>query len=126
MTKHIVSTEHAPKAIGPYSQAVQQAEMLFVSGQLPLNPATGKLADGIEAQTQQCLENIKAILTAAGSDLSKVVKTTIFLKDLDNFQVVNQIYGSYFTESYPARSTVQIARLPLEAAVEIEAIATIQ
>lgn len=123
MSKQIISTEQAPKAIGPYSQANKLGNLVFVSGQLPLNPDTGKMPAGIEAQAKQCLENLDAILTASGSDLSKIVKTTIFLQDLSNFQVVNQIYGSYFSGDYPARSTVQVARLPLDAEIEIEAVA---
>lgn len=123
MSKFIVSTEHAPKAIGPYSQAIKAKDFVFVSGQLPLDPATGKLVEGIEAQASQCLKNLSAILAEAGSELAKVVKTTIFLQSMDDFQTVNQIYGRYFTENYPARSTVQVAKLPLGAEVEIEAIA---
>ncbi len=124
MSKQIISTAQAPKAIGPYSQANRSGNLVFVSGQLPLNPETGKIPAGIEAQTKQCLDNLAAILAASGSDLSKIVKTTIFLQDLGNFQVVNQIYGSYFSGDYPARSTVQVARLPLDADIEIEAVAT--
>jgi len=123
MLKQIVATEQAPKAIGPYAQAVKLNGLVFVSGQLPLHPESGLMAAGIEAQAKQCLENLAAILRAAGSDLSKVVKTTIFLKNLDNFKTVNEIYGQYFAAAYPARSTVQVAKLPLDADIEIEAIA---
>lgn len=125
MIKKIISTENAPKAIGPYSQANRIQDLVFVSGQLPINPDTGGFASGIEAQAKQCLENIKVILTEAGSDLTKVVKSTIFLKDMNNFKVVNEVYATYFTENYPARSTVEVARLPLDAEVEIEVIATV-
>ena len=122
MTKQIINTEGAPQAIGPYSQANRVKDFVFVSGQLPIDPETGKLVEGIEAQTKQCLENLSQILIAAGSDLSKVLKTTIFLQNMDNFTTVNGIYGQYFTSNYPARSTVQVAKLPLAAEIEIEAI----
>lgn len=123
--KEIISTESAPKAIGPYSQATKLNGLVFVSGQLPMDPKTGKLVDGIENQAKQSLENLAAILTEAGSDLSKVVKTTIFLKNLEHFQTVNAIYAQYFTSRYPARSTVQVAKLPLDAEIEIEAIGAV-
>lgn len=125
MVKEIISTVNAPKAIGPYSQANKFGELIFVSGQLPLNPETGELAQGIEAQAHQSLKNVTAILKEAGSDLSKVLKVTIFMQDLANFKVVNEIYGNYFSENYPARSTVQVARLPMDADIEIEVIATL-
>ncbi|MFZ3101854.1 MAG: RidA family protein [Desulfitobacteriaceae bacterium] len=125
MSKEIISTERAPKAIGPYSQGNKFNELVFVSGQIPLNPATGQLVEGIEAQAGQSLDNLKAILEEAGSSLSKVVKTTIFLKNMDNFKTVNEVYAQYFIENYPARSTVQVAKLPLDAEIEIEAIATL-
>ncbi|MFZ5649006.1 MAG: RidA family protein [Bacillota bacterium] len=125
MLKQIISTNKAPKAIGPYSQANKYNDLVFVSGQLPIDPVTGKLAEGIEYQARQCIENVSAILAEAGTGLEKVLKTTIFLKDLNNFKTVNEIYGSYFTGNHPARSTVQVARLPLDAEIEIEAIATI-
>ncbi len=123
--KEIISTEFAPKAIGPYSQATKLNGLVFVSGQLPMDPKTGKLVDGIENQAKQSLENLAAILTEAGSDLSKVVKTTIFLKNLEHFQTVNAIYAQYFTSRHPARSTVQVAKLPLDAEIEIEAIGAV-
>lgn len=123
--KEIISTESAPKAIGPYSQATKLNGLVFVSGQLPMDPKTGKLVDGIENQAKQSLENLAAILTEAGSDLSKVVKTTIFLKNLEHFQTVNAIYAQYFTSQHPARSTVQVAKLPLDAEIEIEAIGAV-
>lgn len=125
MLKQIISTDKAPKAIGPYSQANKHNDLVFVSGQLPIDPVTGKLAEGIESQARQCIENMSAILSEAGTGLEKVLKTTIFLKDLNNFKIVNEIYGSYFTANHPARSTVQVARLPLDAEIEIEAVATI-
>ncbi|KJR96902.1 MAG: endoribonuclease L-PSP [Peptococcaceae bacterium BRH_c4a] len=125
MLKQTINTESAPKPIGPYSQAIKCSDLIFVSGQIPVDPNTGKLVEEIEAQARQCLDNISAILTAAGSDLRKVIKTTIFLKDLNDFKTVNEIYGSYFTNTYPARSTIEAARLPLDAKVEIEAIAAL-
>lgn len=125
MVKEIINSVNAPKAIGPYSQANKYGELIFVSGQLPLNPETGELTKGIEAQAHQSLKNITAILKEVGSDLSKVVKVTIFMQDLTNFKVVNEIYASYFADKYPARSTVQVARLPMDAALEIEVIATL-
>ncbi len=125
MSKEIISTEHAPKAIGPYSQGNKFNDLVFVSGQLPLNLVTGQLVEGIEDQVRQSLDNLKAILEEAGSSLKKVVKTTIFLKNMDNFKTANEVYAQYFTENYPARSTVQVAKLPLDAEVEIEAIATL-
>lgn len=125
MLKQIISADKAPKAIGPYSQANKYNDLVFVSGQLPIDPVTGKLAEGIESQARQCIENVSAILAEAGTGLEKVLKTTIFLKDLNNFKTVNEIYGSYFTGNHPARSAVQVARLPLDAEIEIEAIATI-
>lgn len=119
-----ISTDKAPAAIGPYSQAVKTDSLIFVSGQIPVDPETGKLVDGIEAQTKQVFENIKAVLKAAGSDLTNVVKVTVFLSDMDNFQVVNNIYSCYFTGSVlPARCAVEVGALPKGSLVEIECIA---
>ncbi len=119
-----ISTDKAPAAIGPYSQAVKTDSLIFVSGQIPVDPETGKLVDGIEAQTKQVFENIKAVLKAAGSDLTNVVKVTVFLSDMDNFQVVNNIYSCYFTGStLPARCAVEVGALPKGSLVEIECIA---
>jgi len=123
MNKQVISTTAAPGAIGPYSQAVQIGEHVFTSGQLGLNPETGELAAGIEAQTEQALRNLRAILEAAGTGLDKVVKTTVFLKDMNDFATVNAIYGRFFSEPYPARSAIEVARLPKDGLVEIEAIA---
>jgi len=121
-----VSTDRAPKAIGPYSQAIRAGGLLFVSGQVPLDPATGALVDGdIAAQTHRVMQNVQAVLEAAGASLDAVVKTTIYLADLGDFKAVNEIYGSYFTAPAPARATVQVARLPLDARVEIDAIAKV-
>lgn len=123
MEKIIISTEQAPKAIGPYSQAVRVGQFVFLSGSLGLDPVTGALKDGIVAQTQQSLDNIGAILTALGLNYSHVVKTTVFLKDLDDFATVNDIYGTVFKDAAPARSCVEVSRLPKRALVEIECIA---
>ncbi len=119
-----VSTTTAPAAIGPYSQAIITEHYIYTSGQIPLNPTTGELVSGgIEAETIQVLENLKNILAAAGSSLSKVVKVTIFLKDLSHFATVNEIYTRYFTAPFPARSCIEVARLPKDVAIEIEATA---
>ena len=123
--REIVSTDKAPKAIGPYSQAVKIDRLVFTAGQIGIDPATGELKQGIEEQTVQVMENLKQVLEAAGSSLECVLKTTIFLKDLNDFAKVNEIYGSYFEKNPPARSTVQVAKLPKDALVEIEAIAGI-
>ncbi len=121
--KTIISTQDAPAAIGPYSQAVRFGNLLYTAGQIPLNPATGKLvAEDIESQTRQALDNLQAVVRAAGAELSQVIKTTVFLKDMGDFAVVNKIYGEYFTEQFPARSAVQVARLPLDVLVEVEAV----
>lgn len=122
--KKIVKTKHAPSAIGPYSQAVDLGNLVFTSGQIPLNPQTGELmTDDIQAAARQSMENVKAILEAAGTGLQNVVKTTVYVKDLNDFKAVNEIYGSYFEGDCPARSCVQVAKLPMDALVEIEAIA---
>jgi 2-iminobutanoate/2-iminopropanoate deaminase len=121
-----VSTSAAPAAIGPYSQAIATGGILFCSGQIPLDPATGSMIDGdIAAQTRRVLDNLGAVLTAGGASFRTVVKTTVFLVDLADFAVVNQVYGEYFGAPAPARSTVQVARLPRDARVEIEAIAVV-
>lgn len=122
--KTVISTDKAPGAIGPYSQAIKVGNLLFASGQIPLDPATGAFPEGIEAQTKQSLTNVKNILEAAGTSLDKVVKTTVFLSDMNNFAAMNGVYASFFSEgSYPARSAVEVARLPKDAMVEIEVIA---
>lgn len=124
MGKAIVSTENAPAAIGPYSQAVKTGDLLFTSGVIPVDPATGKVVEGqITEQATQVMENMKAVLDAAGSSLGQVVKTTCFLANLDDFATFNGIYGSYFDADPPARSTVQVARLPLGVLVEVECVA---
>ena len=123
MEKIIISTEQAPAAIGPYSQAVRVGKLVFLSGQLGFDPKTGELRAGIVYQTKQSLDNIGAILTAVGLDYSHVVKTTVFVKDLDDFSTVNEIYATYFKEGAPARSCVEVSRLPKRGLVEIECIA---
>jgi 2-iminobutanoate/2-iminopropanoate deaminase len=121
-----IKTDNAPQAIGPYSQAIEVDGMLFCSGQIPLDPATGKIVEGdIGVQTARVMENLKAVLEQAGGNLTNIVKTTILLKDLNDFQMVNEIYGSFFSEPYPARATFEVARLPMDSNVEIEAIAKI-
>ncbi|MCX7746096.1 MAG: RidA family protein [Clostridia bacterium] len=124
MKMDVISTDKAPAAIGPYSQAVKFGEMLFTSGQIPINPSTGELVTGgIEAQTRQVLENLKGVLEAAGTHLKNVVKTTVFIKDMNDFVTINKIYSEFFSSPYPARSCVEVARLPKDVAIEIEAIA---
>lgn len=123
MTKEVINTNNAPEAIGPYSQVVIVGDFVYTSGQIPLNPATGELVTDIKLATKQSMENIKAILEEAGSSLNNVVKTSIFLKDLNDFEAVNEVYGTYFIENKPARSCVQVAKLPKDAVIEIEAIA---
>ena len=124
MTKEVINTNNAPEAIGPYSQGVIVGDFVYTSGQIPLNPATGELVTDIKLATKQSMENIKAILEEAGTSLNNVVKTSIFLKDLNDFEAVNEVYGTYFIENKPARSCVQVAKLPKGAPIEIEAIAT--
>ena len=119
--KKQIATDKAPKAIGPYSQAIIANGMLYVSGQIPVNPVTGEVNSDISEQTKQSMENIKAILMEAGTDFSKVVRCGIFIKNMDDFAKINEVYGSYFTEPYPARATVEVARLPKDVLVEIEA-----
>lgn len=123
MTRKAISTDKAPKAIGPYSQAVLSNDLLFVSGQLGIDPAKGALVEGIEAQTRQAMENLRNILQAAGMGFEDVVKTTIYVTDLANFKTVNEIYGSYFKAEPPARATVQVCALPLKGLVEMDMVA---
>lgn len=126
MLKKIIETDKAPKPIGPYSQAVQFGEFLFTSGQIAINPQTSEILNtNVEDQTKLVLENLKAVLSAAGSSLDKVVKTTIFLKDMNDFSKVNKVYAKYFNDSKPARSTAEVSCLPKNVLVEIDCIATI-
>jgi 2-iminobutanoate/2-iminopropanoate deaminase len=122
--KNIVSSANAPKAIGPYSQAVVYNGLAYLSGQIPLDPATGQIVDGdIAAQTTRVMENLKAVLEACGSSLEQVLKTTVFVKDMADFPKMNEVYGRYFTANPPARATVEVARLPRDVRVEIECVA---
>jgi len=124
--KEIISTENAPGAIGPYSQAIKAGGFIFCSGQIPIDPATGTfVSDNVSEQTDQVLKNLSAVLEAAGSNLDGVVKTTVFLADMNDFGEMNEVYGKYFDTNKPARATVQAARLPRDARVEIECIALI-
>ena len=124
--KEIISTPNAPAAIGPSSQAIKAGNLLFISGQVPLDPATGEVVEGdITVQTRRVLDNVKAILTEAGADFSNVVKTTVFLKDMNDFVPMNRVYAEYYPENCPARSAVQVARLPKDVSVEIETIAVL-
>ena len=126
MHKQIVVAENAPKAIGPYSVGVKIGDFVFTAGQLGINPETGSIVNGgIAEQTTQALENLRAVLEAGGSSLSNVIKTTVFLRDMNDFSKMNDVYAEFFTENFPARSAVQVARLPLDAQVEIEAVAII-
>lgn len=122
--KHVVEAKDAPQAIGPYSAAVKTDTMVFTAGQLGVDPGSGEFSSGnIQSQTRQALENLRAVLLAAGSSLTNVIKTTVFLRDMDEFKAMNEVYAEFFKEEYPARSAVQVARLPKDAAVEIEAVA---
>jgi 2-iminobutanoate/2-iminopropanoate deaminase len=123
--KEAVSSPDAPKAIGPYSQAVRAGQLLFVSGQVPLDPATGQIVAGdIETQTRRVFDNLAAVLKAGGRSFADVVRTTVFLADMNDFTAVNDVYGTYFSAPYPARATVQVARLPKDARIEIDLIAS--
>ena len=122
--KQVIATDRGPKAIGPYSQAIKANGLIFVSGQIPLDPSTQQLIEGdITKQTERVMENLKGIVEASGSSLGKVLKTTVFLSDMADFAAMNEVYGRYFTEAPPARATVQVARLPRNVSVEIELIA---
>jgi len=124
MNRKIVSTDAAPKAVGPYSQAVWAGDLLFCAGQIPLDPTTGQVVPGgVVEQTVRVLENLRAVLVSQGLDLANIVKTTVFVADLNHFTALNEVYARYFTGDFPARSTVQVARLPKDALVEIEAVA---
>ena len=126
MSKNIIQTSNAPEPIGPYSQAVSNGNMLFVSGQIPLDPQTGELVTGnIEEETHRVMSNIQAILQSGGTDFSQVVKCSIFVKDLNDFSRINQVYGDYFPQQPPARETVEVNRLPKDVNVEISCIAIV-
>ncbi len=124
MNKELINTDKAPAAIGPYAQAIKVNGFLFTSGQIPIDPNTGDIVTGgIEAQATQVLNNLSAVLSAAGAGMQNVVKTTVFIKDMNDFPKLNAVYAQYFSEPYPARSTVEVARLPKDVLVEIEAVA---
>lgn len=123
MSKRIIHTDKAPKAIGPYSQAVEANGMLFISGQIPLNPQNGEMPEGIEAQTEQVMKNIEAILTEAGYSFNNVIKSTCLLSDMANFKAMNEVYGKYYPTEAPARAAFAVKGLPMNALVEIETIA---
>ena len=124
MNKEIIHTEHAPAAVGPYSQAVRVGQFVYTAGQIPLDPATGKMVDDdITVQSERALRNLESVLTAAGGSLTDVVKTTVFLQDMAEFAAMNAVYAQFFSQNPPARSAVQVAALPLGARVEIEAVA---
>ena len=121
--KKVISTDKAPGAIGPYSQGIDLGDIIFFSGQIPLNPQTGEMPEGIEAQTKQALDNVKGLLESQNLDFSHVVKTTVFLDDMKDFNTVNSIYAHYFVEPYPARSAIEVGSLPKGALIEVEIIA---
>ena len=120
--KKVISTTNAPAAIGPYSQAIEVNGMVFASGQIPVNPANGEIPEGIEAQAEQVMKNVKNLLEAAGTSVDQVVKTSVFIKNMDDFATINGIYAKYFAKDCPARSCVEVARLPKDVLIEIEAI----
>jgi 2-iminobutanoate/2-iminopropanoate deaminase len=122
--REVISTEFAPKAIGPYSQAIKAGAFVFVSGQIAFDPSTGEIVEGdVRVQTQRVLNNISAVLASAGTDMSKVVKTTVFLKNMSDFPVMNEVYAQFWTKNFPARSTVEVAQLPRNVLIEIDVIA---
>ncbi len=126
MTRQVVSTPHAPAAVGPYSQAIKIDQLVYTAGQLGMDPQTGKLVSGgVQAQTRQALTNLQAVLDAAGASMDTVIKTTVFMDDMHDFQAMNQVYAEFFAQAPPARSAVQAAALPLGGLVEIEAVAVI-
>lgn len=125
MNKTVIMTKNAPAAIGPYSQGIRTGNLIFTSGQLPMNPLTGELITDIKAAARQSLENVKAILETAGTSMDNAVKVTVFLKDMNDFAAVNEVYSEYFKNNAPARSAVQVAKLPKDGVIEIEAVAVI-
>lgn len=123
MSKKSISTSNAPAAIGPYSQGVDLGDLVLTSGQIPINPETGDIPEGIEAQAKQSLTNVKGVIEASGLKMENIVKMTVFLKDMEMFAAMNEVYKTFFVEPYPARSAVEVARLPKDVLIEIEAIA---
>ena len=120
-----IKTNKAPAAIGPYSQAIAVGDMVFTSGQIPVNPETGEIPEGVKVQAEQVFSNLKNLLEEAGTSLANVIKTTVFIKNMEDFQSINEIYASYFTAPFPARSCVEVARLPKDVLLEVEAVAKI-
>ena len=123
MGKKIIATDKAPAAIGPYSQAIEAGGFVFASGQIPVDPATGNIPDGIEAQAKQALTNVKNLMEASGLSMDNIVKTSVFIKDLNDFAKVNEVYATFFESDFPARSCVEVARLPKDVLIEVEVIA---
>lgn len=123
MDKHVISTKLAPAAIGPYSQAIEVNGMIYTSGMIPVIPETGEIAEGIESQTRQALSNVKALLESQGSSMEHIIKTTVFIKNMEDFAKVNEVYATFFAKDFPARSCVEVARLPKDVLIEVEAIA---
>ncbi len=123
MTKNVISTDQAPAAIGPYSQAIEVNGILYTSGMIPVIPATGEIVEGIEAQARQALTNVKSLLESQGSSMDQIIKTTVFIKNMNDFAKVNEVYAGFFTKDFPARSCVEVARLPKDVLIEVEAIA---
>ena len=124
MNKTVISTSSAPAAIGPYSQAIRVGDMIFTSGMIPVIPATGEIVEGIENQARQALTNVKSLLESQGRSMSDIIKTTVFIKNMDDFAKVNEVYATFFKGDFPARSCVEVARLPKDVLIEVEAIAT--
>ena len=123
MEKHVIATDQAPAAIGPYSQAIEVNGMIYTSGMIPVIPATGEIVEGIDAQAKQALTNVKNLLESVGSSMDKVVKTMVFIKDMNDFAAVNAVYATFFSGAFPSRSCVEVARLPKDVLIEVEAIA---
>jgi 2-iminobutanoate/2-iminopropanoate deaminase len=123
MDKKVISTTKAPAAIGPYSQAIEVNGMIFTSGMIPINPETGEIVEGLQEQAKQALTNVKSLLESQGSEMGKIIKTTVFIKDMNDFAKINEVYATFFDGDYPARSCVEVARLPKDVLIEIEAIA---
>ena len=121
--KTVIGTDKAPAAIGPYSQAIEVSGMVYTSGVIPVNPETGEIPNGVEAQARQAIGNLRNLLQAAGTDMDKVIKTTVFIKNMDDFGKINEVYADIFVEPFPARSCVEVARLPKDVLLEIEAVA---
>lgn len=126
MAKTVISTDKAPAAIGPYSQAIQVGDIVYTSGMIPVIPATGEIVEGIENQARQALTNVKSLLESINLSMSNVIKTTVFIKNMDDFAKVNEVYATFFEGEYPARSCVEVARLPKDVLIEVEAIATVK